>query len=170
MAAREHRVSRRVLLGAACAVPVLSAAEGLIPPAPSPSKGHPGLDPGSIFSPFAPQGRWTPDRVRGDEAGVQDDERSCAVTKWDRAVATFRRAEAVINAAAHEPDQDRYDALNLAFFRALRRLIRTPAPDLPALSLKIELAVDHEVAELTGGDHCLAALKRDARRLAASRA
>jgi hypothetical protein len=89
-------------------------------------------------------------------------------TNWNGALARFRRAEAVLSAHAHDPDEDRYDALNGAFNRAPRRLLRTPAPDLPALSTKIDLAVDHEVAELTGGEACLAALARDARRLARS--
>lgn len=38
--------------------------------------------------------------------------------------------------------------------------------DLPALATKIAPVVDHEVGTLTGGEACLAALKRDARRLA----
>ena len=53
-----------------------------------------------------------------------------------------------------------------AFYAALRRLLRTPAPDIAALAMKIALAVDHEVGTLTGGERCLAALKADARRLA----
>ena len=53
-----------------------------------------------------------------------------------------------------------------AFTRALKRLIRTPAPDLAALALKLDLALAHDVAGLTGGKACLLALKRDARRLA----
>ena len=129
MAAREHRVSRRVLLGAACAFPLVR---------------HPGLDPGPTFlSPLPPQGRWIPGQARNDEEKDGADEQSRAVTKWNRAVATLRRAETILKAAA---------------------------PDLPALSLKIDLAVDHEIAELTGGDRCLASLKADARRLAGRKA
>jgi len=131
MAAREHRVSRRVLLGAACAV--LSFAEG----------------------PAHPEFRR---RIRSS-AHVGHE-------RWNRALATFRRAQAIIDAAVHEPDQDRYDALLDTFTAALRRLLRTPAPDLPALSLKIELAIDHLAWEHTGGEACMAALRRDARRLA----
>jgi hypothetical protein len=69
-----------------------------------------------------------------------------------------------------EPDQRRYDALLDTFSNALRRLLRTPAPDLPALSLKIELAIDQAAWESAGGEACMAALKRDARRLARSAA
>jgi hypothetical protein len=48
---------------------------------------------------------------------------------------------------------------------ALLRLMKVRAPDLPALALKIELAIDQEVGTLTGGEVCLAMLKRDVRRL-----
>jgi hypothetical protein len=138
MAAREHRVSRRVLLGAACALPLTR---------------HPGLDPGpSLFS--SEPVSWIPDQVRDDE-------------KWERNLAAFRRAQAVIDAAVSEPDQRRYDALLDTFTTTLRRLLRTPAPELPALALKIELAIDQVAWESTGGEACMAALKRDARRLAA---
>ncbi len=53
---------------------------------------------------------------------------------------------------------------------ALRRLMKVRAPDLRALALKIELAIDQEVGTLTGGELCLAALKRDVRRLGVTRA
>jgi len=43
--------------------------------------------------------------------------------------------------------------------------MKVRAPDLAALALKIELALDEEIGSLTGGDACLAALKRDVRRL-----
>ena len=135
MAAREHRVSRRVLLGAACALPT-----GLARALPS-------------SFPRKRESSWIPDQVRNDEA-------------WRKALARFRRAEARLKALKHEPDEDLYDNANSVFFHALKKLVRTPAPDLPALALKIDLAVDYEVAELTGGEACLAALKRDARRLA----
>lgn len=39
-------------------------------------------------------------------------------------------------------------------------------PDLLALALKIELAVDYQVAKLDGGDRCLAVLKTDRWRMA----
>jgi hypothetical protein len=63
------------------------------------------------------------------------------------------------------PLEDRADDLECARLDALRRLLRLPAPDLAALALKIELAVDNEAWELTGAETCLAALKADARRL-----
>jgi hypothetical protein len=80
----------------------------------------------------------TPDQVRGDEEG--EEAQSFVVTKWDRALARFRRAEAALAAAAHEPDEEVYGDILCAFNRALRRLLRAPAPDLAALALKLELA------------------------------
>jgi hypothetical protein len=96
---------------------------------------------------------------------------------WDRALADLARAETVLNGfcpACREEglvfqDQweldDRFGDFLGAFHVALRCLLLTPAPGIPALATKIALAVDHEVGALTGGDLCLAALKADARRL-----
>ena len=120
---REHRVSRRALLGAACALPLAR---------------HPELVSGSISSPAQSSPEWMLKRVQHDEA-------------WQRNLALLRHAEARLSALAHEPDEDLYDNANAVFFHALKKLVRTPAPDLSALALNIELAVDHEVAELTGG-------------------
>ncbi len=141
MAARDHRVSRRALLGAAWAVSTALAA--------SPRKR--GSSP-CLVAPPERMTSWTPDQVRGDG-------------RWGRSLAHFRRAEAALDAAAHEPDDDIFDAINAAFNNALRRLLRTPAPDLAALADKIELGIDQEIATLTGGESCLASLKRDTRRL-----
>ena len=143
MAAGQHKLSRRALLGAVCAAPVLSRQSG--------------LDPEPTFSLPALQGRWIPDQVRDDE--------TFAVTVWDRALLRFHRAEAALEAAASEPDQDRYDALLDASLAALRSLLRTPAPHLPALAAKLTLAIAHEAWELTGGDLCMAAIEQDGRRL-----
>jgi hypothetical protein len=143
---REHRVSRRVLLGAACAAAV---------PIPA-----------------------------GAFAASSFERRLEAWRRWDRAIALVRRAAVRLEhcrTAAPRPagdgnanddaaaDEALFDSRLGAFYRALRRLLRTPAPDLRALSLKLDLAVEHEVAELTGGKACLIALKRDARRLASLR-
>jgi hypothetical protein len=134
------------LLGAACAAPLLR---------------HPGLDPGSPFPSPPPQDRGIPDPVRNDE-----DRYFFAVTNWDRALARFRRAEAAVDAAAGEPDEDRYDALLGRFNDALRRLLRIPAPNLPALAAKLAAANRHTAWELTGAETCMAALACDTRRLA----
>lgn len=70
-------------------------------------------------------------------------------------------AQAAVSAslAEFQPFEDRLNALGSARDSALKRLLRTPAPDLPALALKIELVVDEEVATLSGGERCLAVLK-----------
>jgi hypothetical protein len=62
--------------------------------------------------------------------------------------------------------EEGYGARLGSTYTALRRLMRVRAPDVAALAVKIELAVDHEVGTLTGREACLATLKRDARRLA----
>jgi hypothetical protein len=70
--------------------------------------------------------------------------------------------------AVFQPCEDRLNALEDLRDEALKHLLRTPAPDLPALALKIELAVDEAAATLAGGEPCLAVLKADGWRLAAS--
>lgn len=159
MAAREHKVSRRVLLGAACAAPVLIIVE-------RPFVRHAELDSASIFSPPPQQGRGIPDQVRNDGSEDGGDKQSIAVTKYDRALAAFLMAEAAVNAAAGEPDQDRYDAIVGRLNNALRRLLRGPTPHLPALAAKLAAANRHVAWELTGAETCIAALARDAARLA----
>jgi hypothetical protein len=68
-------------------------------------------------------------------------------------------------AAEEEALEEVYLARVGDFLAALRRVMRVRAPDLPALALKIELAIDQEVGTMTGGEPCLAMLKRDVRRL-----
>jgi len=151
MAAREHKVSRRVLLGAACAVPFC----------------HPELVSGSTLFSQRPTGeRWIPDQVRNDDGG---DAQSIAVTKYDRAFAAFLIAEAAVNAAAGEPEEDRYDRLLGRLNNTLRRLLRVRTPHLPALAAKLAAANRHVAWELTGAETCMAALARDAARLASLR-
>jgi hypothetical protein len=159
MADGQHKLSRRALLGAVCAAPLLR---------------HPGLDshqsttlmgfldPGSTFSSQAPEGRrWIPDQVRDDGKAE-----SSAITLWGRALARFEKAQAELDATAHTPDEDLYDRLGTRHTRALRRLIRTPAPDLPALAAKLDLALDERSGEFFGDEDDMKAIKSDARRLA----
>ncbi|HEX8381441.1 MAG TPA: hypothetical protein VF619_12945 [Allosphingosinicella sp.] len=60
---------------------------------------------------------------------------------------------------------DRSGDYLVATCNAVRRLVRTPAPDLAALGVKIALVVDERVGELIGGEACMRVLKADARRL-----
>lgn len=59
-----------------------------------------------------------------------------------------------------------HGALSDEMYDSLRRLLKSAAPDLAAVALKLDLVVEHEVGTLTGGEACMAALGRDARRLA----
>lgn len=149
MAVAEHKVSRRTLLGAAFALPLAR---------------HPELVSGSIPPRARPSPRWMLKQVQHDVEGQQA--QSFAITKWDRALAQLRRAEAALTAAAHEPDDEVYGDILVAFNRALKRLLRAPAPDLAALALKLELAAREAAWELTGAETCIAALAREAMRLA----
>jgi hypothetical protein len=98
---------------------------------------------------------WTLKQVQGDGG----------VANWDRALARFHRAEAAL-AAAESADEDAYDRLAARCDAAMCRLLRTPAPNCTALAAKLEMTVRHLVWELSGGEACLAALTRDAWRLA----
>jgi len=148
MAVAELNLSRRALLGAAFVLPLSR---------------HPELVSGStfLFPWLAPGTRWTPDQVRGDDL-------SRAVTKWDRAHTRFRNAEAAL-AAVQGADDVVFDRVLGRFNHALRRLLRAPPPDPAAFAAKLALAIEQEIWELTGGEACLAALKRDARRFASLR-
>jgi hypothetical protein len=101
--------------------------------------------------------------------------------RWEAALAAFRGAEArladfaacVARLAperrafpACEPLEERFNDLECVRLAALRRLLRAPAQDLAAFSLKIDLAIDDQAWELTDAEPCLATLKADARRLA----
>ena len=154
MAATRHNLSRRAVLGAGVVAPAFLAA----PSAPFPERSR-GACPEPVPSEVEGPGR----RAR-----------------WDRALAAFGRAEAKLAAfraaiealpaerrafPACEPLDDRFDDLECARLARLRRLLRAPAPDLPALALKIDLVVADQAWELTGAEDSFAALKADARRL-----
>ena len=145
MAAAEHKLSRRAVLGAAVALPVLMDKGGAGPPppafsrSPSPSRGGPAASWQRALSAY-----------RAAEAEMRAFELRTAGAPWEE------------QAAIEEAYGDRLDAM----YDALRRLMRLRAPDLSALATKIVLAVDHEVATLAGGEACMATLKRDAMRLA----
>lgn len=166
MTAARHNPTRRALLGAAVFAPVLATASG----------GAEG----------AGRRRW--DRalaaLREAEAAVAAyrardylpaHEIHAAIRgRWpipyDFAADPEARAVASAALAAFQPFEDRLNVLEDLRDGAVKRLLRTPAPDLPALALKIELAVDEEVATLAGGERCLAVLKADGWRLARCRA
>jgi hypothetical protein len=148
MAAGQHKLSRRALLGAVCAAPLVR---------------HPGLDPGSMNA--------AGDQARGavsmDSGFRRNDELAAAAAKWTRALAGFAAAEAALAAAAGEPDEV-YDPSGARHEVVLRRLLRTPAPDVAALAQKLELALDERSGEFFGDEAAMRTMKRDARWLAAS--
>ena len=90
---------------------------------------------------------------------------SPAPSRWTRALAGFRRAEARLAALPPGNSDDLFDDFECARLDALRRLLRASAPDLPAFAVKIDLLVEDQAWELAGAKPCLAALKADARRL-----
>ena len=154
MAAGQHKLSRRALLGAVCAAPVLS---------------HPELGSGSSLPAHGRMTGWTLKQVQGDDGGEEEGRRSFRAVGWERALAGFAAAEAALAAAAGEPDEV-YDPIGARHEAALRRLLRTPAPDVAALALKLELALDERSGEFFGDEAAMRAIKRDARRVAASMA
>lgn len=96
--------------------------------------------------------------------------------EWEVRLAAYRAAEAEVRAferatvgasfaeaAAGEEAEGR---LGDVMYARLRRLLRTAAPDVAALAVKLDLVVEHEVGTLEGGEACFLAIRRDARRLA----
>jgi hypothetical protein len=147
MAARRHNLSRRAVLGAgvgACA--------------------------------FAGSGRAAAVPVLPASAPPPDSARR----GWERAVAALRRAEARVaafeaeeallsaerRALAGEALEERFERLDSLRLAAVRRLLRLPAADLPALALKLEVAVGEQAWEDSGSENCLERLRDDAKRLA----
>jgi hypothetical protein len=145
MADGQHKLSRRALLGAVCVAPLVR---------------HPGLDPGSMNT-----GSNQADTAAFMDSGFRRNDGMAAI--WDRAFAALQKAQAALDAAAHTADEDLYDRLGARHDRALGRLLRTPSPDLPALTAKLELALDERTVEFFGDSAAMKAIKRDARRLAA---
>lgn len=168
MAEAQLKLSRRFVLAAACAAPVVGAAvRG--PAAPVRHSGpfdtaQDRLDPESHFllphPPPPQQGKETPDGVRGDEGGA------CrAAARWSRALTQLRKAVAAVAALEGGADEAAYgDALE-RFNRALERLLIARAPDLAALAEKLSLACVHLAWELPAGEPAMAALERDAKSL-----
>jgi hypothetical protein len=137
MAAGRHNLSRRAVLGVCVGAPAL-------------------IDGGAAAA-TAPRDRWT--------------RALAAFRRAEARLAAFRQAEAQLPPAARafpacEPLEERFNDLECARLDALRRLLRAPAPDFPALARKIELTIDDQAWELTDSEPFLAALKTDARRLA----
>ncbi|MFP5296458.1 MAG: hypothetical protein ACLGG3_03930, partial [Alphaproteobacteria bacterium] len=113
---------------------------------------------------------WTLKRVQGDgfatSSALSGEAEARRAGRWGRALARYRAAEAALASVEGTGDDARYDRVLVRFNHALRALLRTPAPGADALAAKLELAQAHLAWEMTGGEACMAALARDARRLA----
>ncbi len=173
MTAARHNPTRRALLGAAFVAPVLAVGDGA-------------AGGGTRRGVPAGAGRHRWDRaiaaLREADAAVAayrvgdylpaHEIHAAIRSRWpipfDFAANPEARATVRASLAEFQPFEDRLNAINGVREAALRRLLRTPAPDLPALALKIELIVDEEVATLAGGERYLAVLKADGWRLTAS--
>jgi hypothetical protein len=159
MAAGQLNRTRRALLGAAVALPLVAR-----------HCEDPGLEPGDAAI----------QRGVGVGTGLlrsaRNDEPTSLPAAWTGALATFERAEAGLQAFERRTTgapwdlQDaverEMDARLGVLLAALRRLLAIPAPDLEAPVTKIALIADYQVGELTGGDACMAVFRRDALRLA----
>jgi hypothetical protein len=84
---------------------------------------------------------------------------------WSLALERFARAEAAIAALAQSEDQDAYDEAVDRQIAALSHLLGSPAPDLPAVGLKLALIARHAAWELDCGETAFAALAQDIDRL-----
>jgi hypothetical protein len=151
MAAPTHNPSRRALLGAAVAIPLLPLdGEGRVGVAVRPVGASQAL-------PRVPESTPSPPSPIEGEGGM-----------WERTLAAYHAAEAAAGAVAGDAAREEEYGDRLGkMYGALRRLLCLPAPGLEAFALKVVLAIDHELATLAGGEPCLAAIRREAVRLAA---
>jgi hypothetical protein len=148
MADAQLKLSRRALLGAACAIPALPVRTPSVRSEPSR-----GPAPSAAEAPSA-----HPEPVEGPP--------SAARSAWNRALSRFQEADAILTALEGHPDEDAFGRAHDRFNAALRRLLAHPAPDLAALAAKLEIADRAELADLTYAPPSLSALAQDARRLA----
>jgi hypothetical protein len=110
----------------------------------------------------------TPAPVRSERSrGPLPSAAKARQSAWTHALARFRSAEATLAALEGHPDEAAFGSAHDRFNHALRCLLAQPAPDLPALATKLEIADQAELADLTFAPPALAALATDARRLAA---
>ena len=144
MAAGQLSLTRRALL-AACAAPAL---------APASAFGHTGRD-------NATTGAEAHDLL--DVSSWPDDPVEDA---WDYALAEYRLRDLELAEAAHTEDEDLYDRLGERHDDALQNLLRTPAPDVASLAVKLDLALDDRTLEYFGDLAGMRAIKADAHRLA----
>lgn len=142
-------VSRRALLGAAVALPLL------------PRHCDEAIQCGGGVG----AGLLPPDQVRGRKDGG-----------WAQALAAFKAAEAEMRAveratAGGSAEEEGvllpvYEARLEAFGGAVRALILVPSPDFAAFAQKLDLFFEHELEPHSVEEEVLAAVRADVRRLA----
>jgi hypothetical protein len=85
-------------------------------------------------------------------------------------VAAFEAEEALLPAERRELAcdalEERFEQLDKLRLAAVRRLLRLPVANLPALALKLDIAVAEQAWEDSGSEDCLERLRDDAKRLA----
>jgi hypothetical protein len=102
----------------------------------------------------------------GDRVAGRVREASDGDGRWGSALRRLSEAQALMIQADDTQDERLYDRLGARRDAALKALLRTPAPHLAALALKLDLLIAEQAWEITGGELCLAALQRDAHRFA----
>jgi hypothetical protein len=102
----------------------------------------------------------------GGGAGVanQIPDASGGEGRWRSALRRLNEAEALMIQADDTQDERLCDRLGAPRDAALKALLRTPAANLAALAFKLDLLIAEQAWEITGGELCLAALRRDAHR------
>ena len=106
----------------------------------------------SLPSPLKGEGAW-----RLTAAAVTEAEAALAAADATQAGARSRAEEFALEEVYSDRLADLYEAV--------RALLRTPAPNVAALAVKVCLVVDHEVATLERAAPCMAAVKADAMRI-----
>jgi hypothetical protein len=93
-------------------------------------------------------------------------EASTGEGRWRSALRRLSEAEALMIQAGDTQDERLCDRLGARHDAALKALLRTPAPHLGALAFKLDLLIAEQAWESTGGEFCLAAIRRDAHHFA----
>jgi hypothetical protein len=144
MAAGQHNPSRRALLGAAVALPVITAADGA----------------GVAVGPLHHASHGSPPR-----SGEDWSKAIAAFRSAEAEVRAFERATAGSSAEEEEVWLPVYEARLEAFGAAVRGVMLAGAPDFPAFAAKLELFFEHELEPNSVDEEVLAAIRGDARGL-----
>jgi hypothetical protein len=102
-----------------------------------------------------------PDDVTDQVRGAPDGE-----GRWDSALRRLSQAEVLMIQVDDTQNEGLYDRLGARRDAALKALLRTPAPHLAGLAFKLDLLIAEQAWEITGGELCLASIRRDAHRFA----